>query len=70
MKARGLNQDIFGHLRFCMEPAVLNPETIADAVTLVLREQKEIRVTLAEKLPGIREKALSGGEVVRKIIPS
>jgi colanic acid/amylovoran biosynthesis protein len=67
-KARGINQDIFGHTRYCLDPSELDRETISGRVKLMLDELTGIRRGLEERIPAIQRSALSGGSKLKKLI--
>lgn len=68
VKARGINQDIFGHTRYCLDPADLNAETITRRVRLMLDDLPGIRRILQERIPAVQRFAFNAGPYLKKII--
>jgi polysaccharide pyruvyl transferase WcaK-like protein len=69
-KARGLNQDIFGHQEFCLQPPEITPTNIAERMANLLASSDAIAKHLAGLLPGIRERALNAGAILRRLAES
>lgn len=67
-KARGINQDIFGHTDYCMEHVDMNAEAVAGRVTSMLDESTAIRKYLAGRIPGVQRAALSAGMGLKNLI--
>ena len=67
-KARGINLDLFGHTRYCLDPADLKAETITSRVGLMLDDLPAIRRDLEERIPSIQKSALNAGSNLKKII--
>lgn len=68
IKALGINRDIFSHIGYCMEPAVLDAETVAGRVTSMLDDSTTIRTALARRIPGVQRAALSAGMGLKHLI--
>ncbi len=68
IKAQGINQDIFGHTDYCMEPTDLDAGVVAARVALMLDERATIRRDLAGKTPGVQRAALSAGKGLKRLI--
>ena len=68
IKARGINQDIFGHTDYCMEPTDLDAGAVAGRVTSMLDEGAAIRNDLAERIPAVQGAALSAGAGLKRVI--
>jgi len=58
IKAQGINQDIFGHTDYCMEPTDLGAEAVANRVTSTLANSAAIRSDLAGRIPERQRAAL------------
>jgi polysaccharide pyruvyl transferase WcaK-like protein len=69
-KARGLNQDIFGSQEFCLQPREITPMTIAQHIVNLLARSDAIVKHLAALMPGIRERALHSGAILRRLAES
>lgn len=70
LKARGLNQDIFGHLNYCISVTELNPANFTEKLQTILVTQENTRTHLASCIPEIKNKALSSGPLLRKVLES
>ena len=68
IKAQGINQDIFGHTDYCMEPTDLGAEAVGSRVTSMLDESAAIRRDLAGRIPGVQRAALSAGMGLKHLI--
>jgi colanic acid/amylovoran biosynthesis protein len=68
LKARGINQDIFGHTRYCLDPADLTAETIAGRIRFMLDNMPEIRRNLLERIPKIQGSALKAGSHLKQLM--
>ncbi|MBP2144571.1 polysaccharide pyruvyl transferase WcaK-like protein [Methanofollis sp. W23] len=68
IKAQGINQDIFGHTDYCMDPADLNPEVVAERITSMLDERTAIRNDLTERIPGVQRSALNAGIELKNLL--
>lgn len=68
LKARGLNQDIFGNLNNCISVTELNATNFTERLQTILGTQENIRTHLASCIPDIKNKALSAGPLLRKVL--
>jgi len=68
VKARGLNQDIFGSLDYCVDPQHATPENIADRTRTLLSDASRIREHLAAKLPAITARAFAAGDILAEFL--
>jgi polysaccharide pyruvyl transferase WcaK-like protein len=69
-KAHGLNQDIFGSQEFCLQPLEITPATIAERIADLRARSGAIVKHLADALPGIRQRALEAGIILRHLAES
>jgi hypothetical protein len=69
-KARGLNQDIFGSQEFCLQPTETTPTNIAERIANLLVRSDAIAKHLTGLLPGIRERAMHSGVILRRLVES
>jgi colanic acid/amylovoran biosynthesis protein len=67
-KARGLNQDIFGTQDYCLQPAEISPEAVAERLVDLLDKHDAVSNHLAQSLPQFRAGALGGGRILRHLI--
>lgn len=66
IKARGINQDLFGHTDYCIEPSALNPEVISVSIAKILDDSKNIRTDLTQQhIPRAKRAALSAGIILK-----
>jgi len=68
IKAKGINRDIFGHEKYCIDPYNLKSETITNKIESILQNYEEIHQNLLSKMPLIREEALIAGEYLKEKI--
>ncbi|KKG83995.1 polysaccharide pyruvyl transferase family protein [Methanosarcina mazei] len=67
IKAKGINQDIFGHEDYCLNPEKLTPEIVVKKIELMLEKEKEIRSELKAAIPKIENEALLAGKTLMNI---
>jgi len=68
MKARGINQDVFGTQKYCLDSSQLTVDSLVDSVVAAYEDRAAIRSVLAARLPAIRESALNAGVILRSIL--
>lgn len=68
MKARGINQDILGHLNYCLDAKTLSLNQVRDSVSDLLAHEQDIRGLLQSRIPVIQERAWSAGAVLKNIL--
>jgi colanic acid/amylovoran biosynthesis protein len=68
VKAKGLNQDIYGHTDYCISSDELVPDTIADKIVELLRKSKDIRKHLKSQMPEVRKLAMDSGRILKRIL--
>jgi len=68
IKAKGINQDIFGHDEYTLDPHQITPETVTNSIGLLLKNEKEIRQTLSTSIPEVKERAFQAGAYLREIL--
>jgi len=68
LKAKGINNDIFNHEDYCLNPEELNPEIIIKKIKLLLERNEEIRSELKILIPKIENEALLAGQSLLKIL--
>lgn len=61
IKARGLNQEVFGTQEYCMQPRELSAATFSERLQRVFQQAETIRQHLRQRMPAIRERAFEGG---------
>jgi polysaccharide pyruvyl transferase WcaK-like protein len=68
IKARGINQDLFGHTDYCLEPNDLDAEDVSNRITSMLDKTTAIRRDLTERLPRVQRAALNAGMELKQLI--
>lgn len=68
IKAHGINQDIFGHTDYCMNPEDLGAKAVANRVASMLDESTAIKNDLKGRIPEIQRAALSAGARLKRLI--
>ncbi len=68
VKAKGINQDIFGHLDWLIEVNDLEPARLAEAVVRLVSEAESLKTQLQEKMPAYQARAWLGGKYVREVL--
>lgn len=68
MKATGINQDIFGHQRFCQSVKTITPEQFGQIMGDMIREDASIRSHLDKTIPEIQERARLAGSILCQLI--
>lgn len=67
-KARGLNQDIYGSQKYCLQPAEISSTMVTQRVVDMLAQSGSISEHLTRLLPEIRQSALQSGAILRRLI--
>lgn len=60
LKARGINLDLFGHLRHLIDVKQLAGDILTDKIGQLIAEEESIRQRLSEVMPTVREMSRSG----------
>lgn len=68
MKARGLNQDIFGSQEYCISSNNLKLEALLEKISLLLDNRDSIAGFLDKKLPEIKANAYAAGPMLRQFL--
>jgi len=68
IKAKGINEDIFGDTRYCILPDKIIPQFIAERIDGLIRESDTIKYQLNAVLPGIKTSAMNAGKYLKEII--
>jgi len=61
IKSGGINKDIFGHTRYCLNPSNLNVKIVTDRISSMLDEAPEIRRDLDDCIPRAQKSAQYAG---------
>ena len=68
IKAKGINQDIFGHSRYCLEPDQVTPVTITERIGELIDDSEKIKNKLNLSLPKVKILAMDAGKYLRKVL--
>lgn len=68
LKAKGLNEDIFGKQDYCLDTASLTLEGFLERMMLLLDERDEVAAFLEDRLPSIKEGAFAAGKKLREVL--
>ena len=68
IKAKGINQDIFGHERYCLHANQLNPETIVEKINQMQNSYDSICREINSGLPVILQNAMIAGKYLQEIV--
>jgi polysaccharide pyruvyl transferase WcaK-like protein len=68
IKAKGINEDVFGNACFCVWPNKLIPELVAERIVELIQESEKIKSQLNVVLPSIRASAMNGGKYLKEIL--
>lgn len=62
LKTRGINQDVFNHMRYCINSLDLNPDTVSDRILDQMCDASTIIKELRSRIPLIRKQARESGK--------
>jgi colanic acid/amylovoran biosynthesis protein len=68
IKARGINQDIFGHLDWLIPSDMLTPERASDLVYQLNLQAETVRNHLVLTMPQFQERSWNSGELLKTIL--
>ena len=68
MKARGINQDVFGSHDHLLESSRLAVDDFVGHIGQLITREKSIRAILREQMPVMEERALSAGALLRECL--
>lgn len=66
-KAKGINKDLFGHLRYVLETPRVTAETLDEALVCLQNEEADMRALLAERLPEWRSRAMGSVDALLRV---
>lgn len=67
VKAKGINQDIYGNQNQCLDVNDIGISQIVDAVHKLLADEPKLRNFLEQKMPEVRNAALSAGGILKDL---
>lgn len=68
IKAQGINHDIFGSAKYCLDPSHLDPEAVSKHIVSMLDGGTKIKEELRRKNTEIQKTALSSGMKLKSLI--
>ncbi|MFZ4701510.1 MAG: polysaccharide pyruvyl transferase family protein [Candidatus Methylumidiphilus sp.] len=68
VKAKGLNKDLFDHIRYVLETPKVSRQTLWESLEALQADEAEIKALLAERIPLWRERAKGSAEVLQKLL--
>lgn len=68
VKAKGINQDLFGHTRYVLETPSVTAVTLRQHFDLIQSEAEQIRTLLNTRLPDWRAKARKSAEMLAQLV--
>ncbi|MCM1986701.1 polysaccharide pyruvyl transferase family protein [Methanococcoides seepicolus] len=68
IKAKGINEDVFGHSFYCLNPNDLKPDVVANKIKYMLDNRKKIKNELDSKIPYVQKNALIAGKYLKQIL--
>ncbi len=68
LKARGINQDVFGCLDYCIDAGTFDSHEAGRLVEKALADGERVRGEMSERLPGIKDAAWKAGNILKKIL--
>jgi polysaccharide pyruvyl transferase WcaK-like protein len=67
IKAKGINQDLFGHLRFVLETPAVTQATLQAHLNVLINEADAIRSQLSERIPEWKRKATVSAALLKSL---
>ena len=68
VKSRGINEDVYDHTRYCLQPNELEPNRVAAIVSDMLCESESIRRQLGKRMPQVEGRAWDAGRILKGIL--
>ncbi len=68
LKAKGINNDVYGHDNYCLNPHQLEPKTITERLEELIYESDEIKKQINAELPRINKLAMDAGKYLKDIL--
>ena len=68
VKAKGINQDIYGNTDLCLDVNGLRMTDVVERVKALLEREGDLRVQLERKMPEVKEAALSAGRILKQLL--
>lgn len=67
IKAKGINQDLFGHLRYVLETPAVTQASLQEHLNLLIAESQVIRSQLDERIPEWKSKATVSAQLLKAL---
>jgi polysaccharide pyruvyl transferase WcaK-like protein len=68
VKAKGINQDVFGHQDFCLDSKCLTLDIFMTKMLEMLNQENDIRQHLHQTIPSLKEKSFEAGNTLKKTL--
>jgi len=68
IKARGINRDVYGHTDYCLAPAQLTPETVAERIEHLLQQRDAVKAHLEQRIGEVKQLALKSGRILKELL--
>lgn len=68
IKAKGINQDLFGHIRYVLETPAVSRETLMQHLNLLQADEAEVAGLLNAKIPEWKEKACHSAQLLFDLV--
>lgn len=70
VKAKGINQDLFGHLRFVLETPVVTEASLSNHLKMLVAEADAIREQLSSRIPEWKQRASVSAQLLQQLMTS
>lgn len=68
IKAQGINRDIFGHTKYCLNPGELKGDSVSSHIISMLDHDVEIKSELNKQIPAIQRSASNAGSILKQTL--
>ncbi|NLB79492.1 MAG: polysaccharide pyruvyl transferase family protein [Clostridiaceae bacterium] len=68
IKARGINEDLFGNLDYCLKLDDYTPKLVCEKISELLQNNPIIRQKINEQLPKIIDRSYHAGELLKQVV--
>lgn len=68
VKAQGINRDLFGHERYVLDTREVSADTLNASLSLLEREEAEIRQLLKIRIPEWRDRATVSADILKSLL--
>lgn len=68
VKSRGINQDIYGHMKYCLDAKTLTPAVVSEKISEMIAESGAITAQLKDSIPIMKGLAFDAGDILKRIL--